>query len=291
MIYVLNYAVGEPYVSYRKFNSWTAKHIGKADRVLEYSREDIPSYYIEEHKSIFSKERGSGLWLWKPYIIYSALQTINDGDWLCYSDSGTVFINRISHLTSFAEKKGIPIFLTEQPLLCHQFTKKEAYVLSGIQDGGENQLWGGLVLIKKTDFIIEFVKEWLRMCEIEELLSPDHFFPEIEEFSDYYAHREDQSLLTLLRIKYDLPALRDCSDYGEMPFMYANPEYAYHPLSYPESDYPTVILCNRKVFPITYFLKYCIKHLLYRCFPNKVENYYINRAGLSLLSDGTYVNH
>lgn len=289
MIYVLNYAVGEPYLSYRKYNSWTAKHIGKADCVLEYSEDNIPDYYKEDHKNIFRYQRGSGLWLWKPYIIYSALQTINEGDWLYYTDAGTVFINRISYLTSFAENKGVQVFLTEQPLLCRQFTKKEAYLLSGIQDGGENQLLG-LVLVKKTDFSVKFVKEWLEMCEREELLSPNHFSPEIEEFPDYYAHREDQSLLTLLKIKLGLPAFRDCSDYGEMPFMYANSSYAYHPLSYPDSDYPTIILCNRKVFPVSYYMKYWLKHLLYHFFPQKVEDYYLKRAGLKIQPDGTYVN-
>lgn len=262
MIYVLNYADGEPYESYRKTNTKTAYRYGKADKVIEFTSKDIPQSYKEEHKDIFAYKRGAGLWLWKPYIIYKALTNINDGEWLFYSDAGVTFINDINHLVRCATVHSLDIFTFEQPLLCRQFTKKECYIEMGLEDHGENQALG-LLLLRKSDKSIKFVKEWLHLCETEKMLSPNHFNKEIEEWPDYYAHREDQSLLSLLRDKWGLPAFRDCSDYGEMPFMYSGTgKWTYNPKEYPNSTYPTIILCNRKVSPWKYWLIYKIKHIL-----------------------------
>lgn len=58
MLYVVNYANGEPYESYRKINTRTAKWFGKADRVIEYSSKDIPQSYKEVYKDILHISAG-----------------------------------------------------------------------------------------------------------------------------------------------------------------------------------------------------------------------------------------
>ena len=275
MIYAMNYADGEPYSSYQKTNSWTAKKIGKIDDIFEYSSSDIPYEYREKFKSIFSQQRGAGLWLWKPYLFYHTLLKLKENDWLVYTDSGSFYIRKIKWLIDCAEKNGQSVMLMEQPLLCRQFTKRECYVLTGIEDKDENQVLG-LLLAKKCNESLSFIKEWLELCEREDLLSPSHFHPEVAEFSDFYAHREDQSLLSLLRIKHGLPVFRDCSDYGEFPFAYASSKYTYHPRNYYNSDYPTIILCNRKVHPFLYWFKYVIKHFLNSFFPVLFRKRYLD---------------
>lgn len=277
MIYVINYADGEPYESYRKCNTRTAYLLGKADRVIEYTSSDIPQTYKDEHSKIFSYTRGAGLWLWKPYLINKALDTINDGDWLFYSDAGVTFIRSLHHLIDCANQYSQDIFTIEQPLLCRQFTKRECYHIMGVEDHKENQALG-LLLLRKSEESVRFVNEWLTLCENEELLSPNHFYPEIDEWPDYYAHREDQSILSLLRTKWGLPSFRDCSDYGEMPFMYCGTgEWTYHPKTYTNSNYPTIILCNRKESPFKYWIKYKTKRIL-----SKLNIYYTEKHFLRL---------
>jgi len=264
MLYVVNYANGEPYESFRKINSRIAKWFGKADEVIEYSIDDIPQSYKEAHADIFKYKRGAGLWLWKPYTINKALHEINEGDWLLYLDSGTTVIRDIHHLVKHAENQGVDIFLMEQPLLSRQFTKRECYVKMGLEDHGDNQVLGLLLLLRKSLVSVKFIEEWLHLCEDEEMLSPNHFHPDVEEFEDFYAHREDQSILNLLRLKYDLPVYRDCSDYGEMPYMNACTKYQYNPHVFDNCLYPTIILCNRKVHPIIYWMKYLLKKIVSR---------------------------
>lgn len=276
MLYVVNYANGEPYESYRKINTRTAKWFGKADRVIEYSSKDIPQSYKEVYKNIFAYKRGGGLWLWKPYLINKALDEIKDGDWLMYLDAGTTVIRDLHHIVRHTEGQGLDIFLMEQPLLSRQFTKRECYVKMGLEDHGENQVLGLLLLLRKSSTSVAFVKEWLNLCEDEEMLSPKKFHPEIAEFPDYVSHREDQSVLNLLRLKYNVPVFRDCSSHGEMPYLYCNKESTYNPKQYPESNYPTIILCNRAYSPYKFFIKYFVKKLLLRCHINFFETRWIN---------------
>lgn len=261
MLYVVNYADGEPYESYRKINSRTAKWFGKADKVIEYSSKDIPQSYKDAHKEIFAYKRGAGLWLWKPYIINNALDKINNGDWLFYSDAGALFIKDIHKLVSAALQAKTDIMLFEQPLLHRQFTKKETMVNMKVDDIGSNQTLG-ILLIQKSEHSTSLLSEWLANCEIERNISPKKFDENIKEFDDFISHREDQSILSTLRIKYNLEVFRDPSDYGEMPFLYCFKNITYQPFQYENSHYPTVILCSRNANPIKYLIVYYVRKIL-----------------------------
>ena len=107
------------------------------------------------------------------------------------------------------------------------------------------------------------MKEWLQLCEQEDLLSPNTFYPEIDEYENFVAHREDQSILSALRIKYGIAPFRDPSDYGEMPFQYATcDKFIYRPMDYANSTYPTILLCSRRTPPYEYLLLYVVKRIL-----------------------------
>lgn len=277
MLYVVNYAFGEPFESYRRISSRTAKWFGKADKVFEYTASDITQSYKKKHEKIFAYKRGAGLWLWKPYVILDALNKIGEGDWLFYLDSGTTIINDLHKVQKAAIQYNQDIVLFEQPLLSREFTKRECYIKLGMEDQGENQVLG-LVLVKKTTKSVHFIEEWLHLCEREDMLSPKHFYPEIAEWDDFVAHREDQALLNLLRIKYQIMVFKDCSDYGAMPFMAAYKNVTFNPKRYLNSPYSVVILCNRTSPPWKYFVKYCIKRILY-----KIGIYYTEKRVLSHL--------
>lgn len=259
VITFINYADGYPYENFRKVNSWSAKYFGRVNAVIEYSSKDIPLDYVSNFRETFNYKRGAGLWLWKPYIIKDALSKIKDGEWLFYCDSGAVVINKISNLIKCAEDNNTPILLVEQPLINREFTKRETFVGMDVKDHGENQLLSGYILLKKCTESIVFIDEWQDACEHLDWLSPDHFHPEIQEWNDFFSHREDQSTLTLLAIKHKLPVFRDCSDYGKFPHMYFCSKYSYNPKKYPNSNYPTIVLCNRRFNPFKYAARYYLK--------------------------------
>lgn len=261
MLTIINYADGMPYENFRRWSSFTAKHIGKADRIIKYSSKDVPQSYKNFHKDIFSYKQGAGLWLWKPYLIDKTLREMAEGEWLFYVDSATVFIRPVSHLIRCAQENNTDVMLYELPLLDRQFTKKECYDALGLTNYSQNQTLATFLLLKNTAKTRVFVQEWLGLCEQEPLLAPKNFYGG-GEFPDFFAHREDQSLLSLLRMKHGLPVFRDCSDYGETPHMYFSKAYAYVPKTYPNSDYPTILLSNRRSKPFPYLCRYFAKVLL-----------------------------
>lgn len=175
MLTIINYADGMPYERFRSWCSFTAKHIGKADRLIEYSCKDVPQSYKEDHKDIFSCKRGAGLWLWKPYLIEKTLCETPESEWLFYVDSATVFIRSVSHLIKCAQENHTDIMLYELPLLDRQFTKKECYDALGITDYSQNQTLATFLLLKNTAKAREFVQEWLNLCEQKPLLASENY--------------------------------------------------------------------------------------------------------------------
>lgn len=262
MIVVINYS-DEKFEKIRKQNTITAYKYGGADKVIEFSPSDIDSSFREQHKDIFAYKRGAGLWIWKPYIIKKTLSTLSDDDWLLYGDSGSLYINKVQHLISCANANRKDILLFGQPLLNRQFTKREAFIKAGVVDNDENQFLGGYILLRKTMFTLKFIDEWLHMCCDVELLAPDRFNKDVEEWNDFIVHREDQSVLTLLCIKKGIKPFRDPSDYGLFPKMYSHVSGAlYVPFDSKESSYPTIVLAVRKADPKQYLIKYFIKRCL-----------------------------
>ena len=49
---------------------------GKVDKIIHYHPNDIDSAFYEKHKDILTMQRGNGLWLWKPYFLCKALESI-----------------------------------------------------------------------------------------------------------------------------------------------------------------------------------------------------------------------
>lgn len=184
-----------------RLNLWTAKKIGKADRVRRYSRDDIEQSYLDTHKDIFSVKRGGGLWLWKPYIIAKALNEINDNEYLMYLDSGAFYVDSILKLINQLEKNNQNILFSSSILTNNHWCKKsliDRYINKDDQLDFMNrsQAESGYILIKKSDETVRFIKEWLTLqedyenvCDVEDKSKEYKFFKE---------HRHDQSTLNII---------------------------------------------------------------------------------------------
>lgn len=275
MIYSINYA-DEKFEKIRLYNTKTAYSKGKVDKVIEYSPSDIDKDFISNNSSIFSYKRGADLWLWKPYIILKTLELLKEGDYLFYADAGSIFVNRVQLLIDVMERDKQSIMVFELPLLERQFTKKETFKLMEYDNYSENQVLASFILMKKNSNSINFVNEWLKYMQNEKILSPDHFCKDIIEFEDFYSHREDQSVLSILARINKLPVYRDPSDYGDRPWQYYSKNWEYNPKTYNNSPFPKIIISNRKVNPIKYLIKEKLKTFL--CSVGiYTEKYYISK--------------
>lgn len=258
---LINYA-NEAYRQAQKWNTWTGKHIARFDKVFEFTPKDIADEYCDKHRDIFSISRGNGLWLWKPYFIDKVLNECDDGDVICYVDSGAFFVKRIDKLiASFREQE--KIWVSDCPLLESCFTKSICFKELDCDTKdikNSNQIQATYLMMICCEETKKFVKEWLYYCENLNLMSPEGGLALTEKRGvQFVAHREDQSILSLLCKKKGIQPHKDPSQRGRYPQTFYNDNYAYCVPEHKGDNYGTVIFLHKAKRPSFYV---CIRVLL-----------------------------
>lgn len=217
MIIAVNYA-NQKFKRAQKFNSRTAIRFG-ADRVIEYTPDDIDADFYKKNKEVLSAKKGNGYYLWKPYFLNKAYQELQEGDYLIYTDSGAIYVDQIQKLIDCMEREhqDIMIFSLEKELLERKYTKKDAFIL---MDCDSEEYWdtpqsiGGYVLCKKSPFVEKFLREDLEYAQDPRIISEIPNTQGKEDASDFIMHRHDQSVWSLMSKKYQLKRFRDPSQFG-----------------------------------------------------------------------------
>jgi hypothetical protein len=204
------------HLTFAEANVKSALEVGGFDTAKIYTMNDIDDYFKSKNAHILNQPRGSGFWIWKPYIILKKLLEIEEGDILCYNDSKYLWLKNIRQLeTDVLTGKNIGIYKNKPNELAtieKEFTKFDAFALMNITHENNfrnnvlntNQVWGGFILLRKTFNPIRFVGEWLTYVQDQRIVTdnPSIFGPENSSFRD---HRHDQSVLSLLCKKWGIP--------------------------------------------------------------------------------------
>lgn len=119
------------------------------------------------------------------------------------------------------------------------------------QDFSGNQLIAAFVFFLKSHASISYMESWFNEMLDIRVLSPQKFLSDIKEDKCFIAHREDQSVLTILRKRWKIQPFRDPSDLGLFPWAYMRAG-GYHRKKYPNSHYPVILLHVRKNNPDKY---------------------------------------
>lgn len=221
----INYAHGR-YLKSQQLCCQTALQHG-ADKSIAYGLQDIDPDFIQKNAYTFSMPRGAGCWLWKPYLILKTLQTLRDEDWLMYTDAGMYFVKNPWPMIQEQEpkmgEKGILTFGTCN--LNRVYTKRDTFVLMGADEpkytDSEHRM-ASIFVCKKTPFSLAFVETWLRCASDPRILTDlpnTRGLPNYPEFKD---HRHDQSVMSILTIKYDTHYLGDITQFGMPQDPYLN---------------------------------------------------------------------
>ena len=176
-----------------------------------FNKTNIDSRFIETYKSILSEKRGGGYWLWKPYIILKILNELNDNDILFYIDSKYFFVKNFEKLyidklleTDIVVWKNKPNEeITYLKNYCKMDVIKKYDMEDIIFDKSGECCWAGAIVIKKTQKSIKIIKKWLEMCcNEDDITDMKSTIPNSNLFID---HRHDQSLLSIVLHKYNIP--------------------------------------------------------------------------------------
>lgn len=240
MILAINYADSK-YRKTQKFNSETAIHKGKVDKVISYSPNDVDRTFVAKNRKILKQSRGNGYWLWKPYFVQRALEKLNENDYLIYLDSGAFYINDVNYLLDQMEKDNQYIMAFEVPFKERWYTKRDVFLYMDCDNSQyteTNQRMATMILIKKTETAVRFVNEWLYLCQQEDIITDERNHLGKHNYSGFVDNRHDQSVFSVLSKKYGIKAYRDPSQYGRFPDVFWKQKIN---LGSCRGDYPQII--------------------------------------------------
>lgn len=266
--YFINYA-DAGFKKAQHFSSWAAKHWGRFDEIIEYGPDSLDPEFCIRHKDILAQKRGAGFWIWKPYIIMKTLERMDEGDYLVYCDAGAFLIKSCDYI--FDGMKNGDVWVSDIPLIEREWTKPALFDEMGVVDNdyilNGNQMQGSIIGIRKSDASMAFVKKWDELCCKPDLLWP---MRSDEPHGLCLAHREDQSILSVLCKTQGIKAHRDPTQYGRIPEKYRVRGAVFSVPHHPDDTYPVVIILhrtgdmNKKIVLRQWFNAILPKKLVYR---------------------------
>lgn len=246
----------------------TALDVGGADRVTVFTEKDVEPWFAE-HPDLRST-KGYGWWSWKPYVILECLRDTQPGDVVVYCDAGIEFV---ASLEPYVEAvKDITLFrLGEHESIDYRnknWTKPHA-LRECPESADVPQLTAAIQVYRHTPATVRFLEEWRALCSRADLIDDTL----TETPPGYQAHRWDQSLLTMVAVRWGVPCFRDPSQYGKndtnTPAVSPDPLINHHRLR----------LNPVKIAVITptiggRFLRRCVRSVQHQTLPN-VDHYVV----------------
>ena len=177
------------------------------DSVFTYSPYLFDQSFEYLIKPLLKDSRGYGWWLWKPYILLDAIQTLKDGDILIYSDAGQEVIADLRSMTELMDED--IMFFTNgfqhshwckmevMEAICPEFFPEKNWPDNNYQD--YKQVQASFIFFKVNESTRKFIQEWYAWSIMPGLIDNT---PRGEQFPEFAEHRHDQAILTCLQIKY-----------------------------------------------------------------------------------------
>lgn len=198
-----------------------------------HDQNEIDTTFEIINDDIIKAKRGAGYWLWKPYIIYMALDLCEDNEILVYFDAGIEVVNNLNHI---ADRMDQDVFLFGNQWKARHWTKGDIYKVIGVEPDDSKQVQASVIFVRNTELARNFIKEWLLYCQFPGLIddSPSKS-PNDAEFME---NRHDQAILHVLAVKYGIKR-------HWWPAMYNNGAFTYDKGDYTD-DYPALFHHHRK---------------------------------------------
>jgi hypothetical protein len=171
----------------------------------------------KKYPKIMAEQRGAGYWLWKPFIILDALNSLPDGTAVLYTDVGMTFISDPSPMIALAEEYPICLFNQSGPKLQGIWTKRDCFIEMNA-DTDEfwslPQLLAGVQLYRAGPEAREFVSQLAEAMASDVRLTDRPNIHGLPNRSGFVEHRHDQSILTVLAHQRGAALFRDPSQFG-----------------------------------------------------------------------------
>jgi len=225
------------------------------DLIYSYDLNDIKDteFYLN-NRYILDSPKGIGFWFWKTHIILETLSKVEEGDIVIYMDPGLEIIAPVQPILNLVNQSFVVLFGSGNDINAH-WTKRDCF---DFMNCDSELYWysahcdASSMIFRKCNESIEFVKEWQRFGRNKYIITDLPNTCGKENLPGFIAHRYDQSILSLLAVKYRLNLYRQPSQFGnhyKIPSFRINGEfncadqnnkkkvYYYHNIPYSNSTY------------------------------------------------------
>jgi hypothetical protein len=201
----------------------TSVSIGGIDKFYAYRPDDLHAdNFYKNNKHILTQQPGAGWWAWKPFVIMQTMQKVEAGDIVLYTDAGVSIIDNLDILFEITSKSNDKRMLFATPWIhgphTHRmFTTRDCFVemYCDTPKYWDNRMLNGAFHVwMKTPTNVKILIEWLKYCITERAISHlSNVHPELPGHNSHPMdkHRWDQSILSLLSMKYGRELYRDPS--------------------------------------------------------------------------------
>ena len=187
-------------------NKKSALEVGKVDEHYIFGPDDIDQEFKEKNKEIFSKSRGNGLWLWKPYLIYKTFkEKLRGGDYLIYTDAGVLYMNSTYLLIDFLKEQNAEMWINRMFLKEGIYSKRDAFILMGVDMPFYSETYqylAAMQIYRKSKYTEKFLEEYLFYSQDIRIVSDNPNKLGLENYKGFKENRHDQTVLSLLIKKY-----------------------------------------------------------------------------------------
>ncbi len=215
---LVNYATDD-FADYQAINSLTGRLFG-FDDCRSYGPDDLAPDFARRNAATLAAGRGAGYWLWKPYIVARTLAELADGDLLFYADAAMHFVNPVAPLVDLLDRHALDLLILGESFAEAQYTKRDAFVLMRAdtpQFVGTPQRFASCFMLRKTAWADDFAARYLAFAEDDRILTDRANTCGLPDYSDFIAHRHDQSIFSLLSKQADVPVVAADMIAGGLP--------------------------------------------------------------------------
>ena len=193
-----------------------ATNSGFFDVINVYGRQDISEEFLEKTKPYIDMPRGGGYWLWKSFFLKKTLEEMSEGDYCVYVDAGCSVnpygIERFNFYKDLLSEIGILSFQMGEGAAEEKFTTGAIFDKFGIEEKSEirksGQIIATILIFKKCEKSIKLIDDYYNLAINYTSLFSDEYNM-INNSPNFVDNRHDQSILSIMRKKYESICIND----------------------------------------------------------------------------------
>jgi hypothetical protein len=214
-VYFFTYG-DEKYTLQKKHICNLAKLTNRFNNIHSFSPKDIDPSFIMKFKKVLDQPIGGGYYLWKFYFLRKLISEINNDDIVFYLDAGSSVnykaSKRIDEYIDIVNSSSSGKLSFSTTFMENQYTTKEVFKYFNIDPyskiGTNNQLMGGLQIIKKNNSSISLLEDFNNLMLSNMHLITDKYNNQ-NQIKEFKTHRHDQSIFSILSKIYESTILPD----------------------------------------------------------------------------------